>query len=466
MKKKAVKKMLGIGLSIAMLGTVLTGCGNSEATADPESTPEEAVSESPKETEGAEDYQAIIAEKDPAEWEGEISIWTWNVDGVQLFIDSFNEVYPNVKVDPVAVTYDDYVSKVQMSIASGSDLPDILQAEMGFREQLFQLDTLEYLEEAPYNYDRNSALSYVPDITSYEGKIVALEDSINATAMAYKKELAKEYLGTDDPAELSVMFKTWDDYIEAGKKVQEASNGQVFILSNWADVTDYMNNAGTQPYTENNKVTDFCLNERAQLRYDTLVKMLENKTIDATIPGTFTTAWDASFSENNHIFYSMPTWSIVDGIQRNDPEGKERWNIIPAVDGSFNNGGTAWGISKTSKNKDLAWLFLNYTFNTMEGMEKCIGSRNYYVPNKELVETHDFSQDASEYWGDANIYQTYMKELAPLIEVRKPEYYLSKIYNSYLAVDNEIINGTEMSFEEYQELLIERIKAECPELEW
>ena len=405
--------------------------------------------------------------------EGSLSIWTWNVDGVQLFIDSFNEVYPNVKIDPIAVTYDDYVSKVQMSIASGSELPDILQAEMGFREQLFNLDVLENLEEDPYNYDRSKALSYVPDITSYDGHIVALEDSINATAMAYKKELAKEYLGTDDPNELADMLKSWDDYIELGKKVQEESNGEVYILSNWADVTDYMNNYGTEPYTEDGKTTDFCLNERAQLRYDTLNKMLENKTFDTSISNTFTTGWDASFSEDYHIFYSMPSWSIVDGIQRNDPEGQNRWNVIPAVNGSYNNGGTAWGITKDSENKDLAWLFLNYTFNTMEGMEKCISSRNYYVPNTELIDNHDFTKDTSDYWsneniynGDANIYEVYMKELAPLIEIRKPEYYLSKIYNCYLAVDNEIINGTEMSFDEYQELFIERVKADCPDLTW
>lgn len=440
------RKMLSMILAAAMTTTVFAGT----VYADDE----------------VSDYQALFDEKSPEEWEGEISIWTWNVDGVQLFVDEFNKVYPNVKVDPIAVTYDDYVSKVQMSIASGSDLPDILQAEMGFREQLFQLDTLENLEAAPYNYDRSNLLEYVPEITSYNDNIVAIEDSINATAMAYKKELAKQYLGTDDPAELAEMLQTWDDYIELGKKVQEDSNGEVFILSNWADVTDYMNNFGTEPYTADNKVTDFCLNDRAQLRYDTLNKMLENHTFDTTISNTFTTGWDASFSENHHIFYSMPSWSIVDGIQRNDPEGKDRWNIIPAVGGSFNNGGTAWGITKTSKNKDLAWLFLNYMFNTMDGMESCISSRNYYVPNNQLLDNHDFSTDSSEYWGDANIYEVYMTELAPQIEVRKPEYYLSKIYNSYLAIDNEIINGTEMSFDEYVELVTERIKADCTDLDW
>lgn len=443
MKKKALCMVLTAALGTTSLaGTVYAGDGE------------------------VQDYQALIEEKNPEEWEGEISVWTWNVDGVQLFVDEFNKVYPNVKVDPIAVTYDDYVSKVQMSIASGSELPDILQAEMGFREQLFNLDALENLEAAPYNYDRSNALEYVPNITSYDGNIVALEDSINATAMAYKKELAKEYLGTDDPAELSEMLQTWDDYIEIGKKVYEESNGEVYLLCNWADVADYMNNYGTEPYTADNKVTDFCLNDRAQLRYDTLNAMLENHTFDTTISNAFTTGWDASFSENHHIFYSMPTWSIVDGIQRNNPEGKERWNIIPAVGGSFNNGGTAWGISKTSENKDLAWLFLNYIFNTVEGMESCISSRNYYVPNKLMLDNHDFLADSSEYWGDANIYEVYMKELAPQVEVRKPEYYLSKIYNSYLAVDNEIINGTSMSFEDYQGLVIERIKADCTDLEW
>ena len=85
-----------------------------------------------------------------------------------------------------------------------------------------------------------------------------------------------------------------------------------------------------------------------------------------------------------------------------------------APGGSFNQGGTLRGMWKDSKNKENAWQFLNYLFNTVEGAEAMVASRNYYPPLKEFVAKHDFAKDMDPYFGT----QTYMRNIIKEMERR------------------------------------------------
>ena len=159
----------------------------------------------------------------------------------------------------------------QTSIATGLKLPTPVGGN-GFRARLLNMAILENLEQAPYNVDRTKFMDYVIPIASYNGKIVGFDDSINASGLAYKAALVKQYLGTDEASELEKTLNTWDAFIEKGKEVQQASGGKVYIINSWAAVQEYFNNFGTEPYTKDNKVTDFTLNTRAEERYTLLKK--------------------------------------------------------------------------------------------------------------------------------------------------------------------------------------------------
>ena len=106
----------------------------------------------------------------------------------------------------------------------------ILCGEYNFRAQLFKMDILENLEEAPYNLDRTQVMDYELPLSTYNGKIIGLEGSITAGGIAYKAPLAKQYLGTDSVADLEKSLATWDDMIAAGKMVQEKSGGKAYLF--------------------------------------------------------------------------------------------------------------------------------------------------------------------------------------------------------------------------------------------
>lgn len=397
-----------------------------------------------------------------------VTVWTWDTAGEGSVISAFNKAYPNINVDIVPIGHDDYLNRVQTTIAAGSDIGDILCVEMGYRGRLMSMDILENLEQPPYNFDRSKVLDYVPSISSFNGKVVGVDDSINSSGLAYKAELAKQYLGTDDPDELEKMLPTWDAFVEKGREVQAKSNGRVFLISCWADLQEYFDNFGTEPYTIDNRVTDFTLNTRAAERYTLLKAMMGGRTFDKSVQGHYTPANNASYTQDNHIFYLCATWGIYFILKSNDPHSKGRWRIMQAPGGPFNQGGTLRSIWKGSRNKKNAWTYINYAYNSVEGGEQTVKARNYYIPYKPFLEQYDFSKDLDPYFGTQNVYEKYVKQMAPMVRVRVPEVYQSQIYDSYAAVENAVLSdeGNTITLDMYKEMLKTQIQNKCPDLEW
>ncbi len=86
-------------------------------------------------------------------------------------------------------------------------MPDVILAEKSFRGAAFRLDILDDLEGAPYNLDRSLTFENIlPSLMNEAGQIVGLETGIAASNLAYRRDLAEQYLGTGDPEELSAMF--------------------------------------------------------------------------------------------------------------------------------------------------------------------------------------------------------------------------------------------------------------------
>lgn len=126
----------------------------------------------------------------------------------------------------------DYMTKLQTSYVSGMELPDIILGEMAWRGTLFEMNICENLEEAPYNLDRSEMVpSSVPLVSDQNGKILGVEMQVTPAGFAYKRDLAKEYLGTDDPQKVGEMIKDWDSFLAVGEQVKEKSGGKVKMMA-------------------------------------------------------------------------------------------------------------------------------------------------------------------------------------------------------------------------------------------
>lgn len=205
------KKIITIFMASMLAVTSLAGCASSES----EKGGEDKAKEEGKSEEG----------------DREITIWCWDTsDNGKNMNAGFTEA-TGIKVNMVAVESKDMTQKLQTTLASGGEMPDVAWLEATYRGKLLSLDIWEDITKDPYNFDTSQVLDYLlPLETAESGQYVGPECP-SVAGMAYKRELAKEYLGTDDPAELETMLSDWDSFIEKGKEVKEKSGGKVFMLS-------------------------------------------------------------------------------------------------------------------------------------------------------------------------------------------------------------------------------------------
>ena len=94
----------------------------------------------------------------------------------------------------------------QLIIIDGNDIVQIF------------LDIWEDITKEPYNFDTSQVMDYLIPLETSESGIYVGPECPSVAGLAYKRELAKEFLGTDDPKELEKMLSDWDSFIEKGKE--------------------------------------------------------------------------------------------------------------------------------------------------------------------------------------------------------------------------------------------------------
>jgi multiple sugar transport system substrate-binding protein len=408
--KRLLKWASGI-ISISLLASMLGACGSNSSNSNNSNNSNNSSSDS--QASSAAPSAAPSASTDPTQLSATIKVWDWDEAFTQGMIPEFNKKYPNIKVEVTVVNPTDYLQKLQSGIASGSDVADVILGEEAYRGKLFDLDVLDNLEAAPYNFDRNSVLDYtVPYISNSKGQIVAVDQAITPAGFAYRRDLAKEYWGTDDPAELEKLIPTWDAFISKGTELKEKSGGKVLMFPGLGDAFLVLKGQNITPYVNGTEVD---LTTKLSQPIATLFKMR-----DAGILGKnelWTPAWSASMAKGEFMFYPMAPWGPKWHISANDPEGSGRWGLVKAPEVGFTRGGTAVGIYKDSKVKEAAWAFVNFAYQSEEGSLYNFENFGNMTSNKEFYEKQKALFAApgpfDDFFGGQNLSMYYLDNVIP-----------------------------------------------------
>ena len=350
-----------------------------------------------------EDYEASTGNK--------VTIWTWDYDNTLMMAEAFNEIYPNIEIEVVNVAYSDYFTKIQQAVASGSELPDIVAQSCTLLKNYGQLGIFEDLSAAPYNVDSDVFFDYIKDRAIMEdGSLIGIEESVSPSGIAYKRDLAEKYFGTDDPDELGEMFTTLDDYVDAGIKVQEESDGEDFLFHSPGAVGEMLYFMNTEKL-ESDGTIHFTDKMSSVLEY--LTKFRDNKVMDTFQNGT--PQANATYADKHHIFYPCPNWVINYYIKPNDPDGSGNWGIMMPAGGGYSCGGTSLGITNTSDAKEDAWKFIHWCLMTKDGAVMMKEKLNFFIALKEVYEDPDFLGGPDEFFGGQNINDFFYNKIATSI---------------------------------------------------
>ncbi len=230
-------------------------------------------------------------------------------DELQGPIDKFEEIN-DVTVELQIIPTADYRQTMQPTLESGDGAPDIFTGEIAYMQQWLNADYWTDLSAEPYNVTEweDEYVDYVYDLGKDEdGNVRAMSWQTTPGGIYYRRSIAKEVLGTDDPKEVGAMMANMDDLFEVGAKMKEAGYALFPDEGSISKFTSFATGrSDPQPWVnEDNElvVTD------ERLSYFDYAKTLRDEQYTALAP-----AWSPSWYEsfNGPINYNMG-WEELEG---------------------------------------------------------------------------------------------------------------------------------------------------------
>ncbi|MEO8155356.1 MAG: extracellular solute-binding protein [Rhizobacter sp.] len=287
---------------------------------------------------------------------------------VKAAIPLYKKLHPEIEIKLASLAFGDHHTAMTTALATGSNLPDVMAVEVSFIGKFAESGGLEDLGKAPYNglqYQSKIAKFTVPQGMSGLGALAAMPADIGPGALFYRKDLLDKAGVTE--AELT---KSWDSYIEAGKKVKAATGA--YLLASAVDIKDIYIRAGLKDgegvYFDK-KGTPLINTPRFAKAFE-LAKAARAAGIDGKI-GAWSNEWSEGFKRDKIASQMMGAWLAGHLSSWIAPDSKGKWRSAQLPNGAFASwGGSFYAIPKKATNKAAAWEFIKFmTLNKQMQLE-------------------------------------------------------------------------------------------------
>ncbi|MGH8875867.1 MAG: ABC transporter substrate-binding protein [Stackebrandtia sp.] len=352
---------------------------------------------------------------------GSVNVWSWDVAATALkrLVKDFEAEHPDVDVKVTDVGYDNAADKLSVGLKSGTGLPDLVTVEtQQMQSYIGQFpDGFAEMTGAAKKFEDDMDPSKWEASSSPDDKLYALPWDSGTAGLFYRTDLfAKADVDANS-------IETWDDLIDAGKKVKKAT-GAKLLVSDLAGSSSLvpllMQQQGVGYFDDDGDITldspeaetalDIVtrLNEAGLIHnekgWDALVRANKDGTVAAEASGVW---WAGTLTsempELKGKFGAMPLPAIGDGEVR-----------------TSNNGGSGLAVPAQAENPDAAWAFTKFaltdTGNQVSMMMK-EGLFPSYLPSLE----DPFFSKPQKYFGDEPVYEMFGEQTANIPPIQYTE---------------------------------------------
>ena len=435
------KRLVSVVLASAMLAGTLAGCGGGSSTP----APADSGASADAGTDAGSDTNAASGEEGSAPAaagdEGSIlNIWCWNDE----FLSRFNDFYPevaSVSDDKSTTTLNDGTvvkwtinpttdnndqnkldeALMNQGSAAADDKIDIflLEADYALKYVGADVDVAVPLSDLGItDSDLADQYQYTKDIVSDEnGKQRATSWQAAPGLFAYRRSIAQDVLGTDDPDEVQAALADWSKF---NAVAAQAKDKGYYMLSGYQDSFRTFSNNVDKPWVEGTTVTvdpnimswveqtkqftDNGYNNKSSLWSDTWA---QDQGADGKVFGFFYSTWGINFTlVGNAGEAGYGDWAVCQGPQPYYWGGT--W--IAAAQGTDNPTLVKDVMIKLTCTKDIMKAMTedqsiqDYT-NTVSGMQEIaadpnfqsefLGGQNHIALFSEVAPTIDMSNVSS-----------------------------------------------------------------------
>ncbi|WP_077624540.1 ABC transporter substrate-binding protein [Sediminibacillus massiliensis] len=303
----------------------------------------------------------------------ELTFWTFTElhnDFYANAVDRWNEENPDkaIKLKAETYPYDQMHNNLLLALQSGEGAPDIVDVEisrfpnyLAGEPQLLPMN--EYVEPVIDDFVKARF-----EIYSKDGQYYGMPTHVGATMMYYNTEIMEE-AGVDIDS-----IETWDDYVEAGKKVVENTDAMMTTVPT-GDYLPYWSLVSQRGSDFTNAEGELTINNQANI--DTLQfqhDLVSKHEIAELTPGGEPHAEEfySYMNEGGAASLVMPMWYMGRFLDyMPDLSGKMAIRPLPAWEEGGNRsagmGGTGTVVTNQTEHPDLAREFLAYAKLSEEG---------------------------------------------------------------------------------------------------
>lgn len=404
------KKLFSLLLAVCVVLSLVAGCAKK---------PDESAKPAPGAGKPADQTQ-------PKALKGNLVIWTF-FDQVKDMAAEFHNKYPDVNVDVKLFPGDQYQTKLLTALQSGQNVPDLFDLERGYIGKFVNSKFVADMSAMGADDLTKNYVPYVKELgKSDDGKIRAISDHSSPGGYFYIRDVAKQYLGTDDPDKISDMVSSWDKVIALGKQVADKSGGKVHLIESASDLFD-IEAYNTQPWVKGNKLN---IDPKWKTIYETQQKIRSNN-VDAKL-GFMSAGWGNALNDGSVVLTAMPAWASF-MISNKDNKAAGKYGVAKTPDGYYS-GGTYRAIYDKSPNKELAYEFVKYIAGT-EWQTHNLGKTGNMPGNAQVYE-QNMATFKSPITGDENVMKYYY-DLVKNIPAQKADKYSEEVLSKWRKIASQ-----------------------------
>lgn len=337
------KQTLLILSLILVLGLLLAACGGDNGAAN----------------NGAADEPVEL----DTEEEVVLNVWSFTNE-IQTMAIAFEGKYPNVDVvyTMIPMTDGEYQTKIKAAIGT-EDVPDVVALEAAFVKEWVEADFLANLNDLLPLTEELQTFPSVVEVGTHDGITKGFSYQATPGGYFYRRSIAAECLGTDDPVEVQAMVADMDKFLETAETIKECSDGDYYMVGT-ADAmfNPFLANRSQPWIVDDTLVIDPMVEEFvdfAKLMRDSGYESQASQWSEGWFAGMSDSLVDAEGTPKRIFSYFLPTWGLPYVLIPNSGDTGGDWALIEGPL-PYQWGGTWVGAMADSPNLDWAKEFIKF----------------------------------------------------------------------------------------------------------